>query len=44
LYALAGVDNGLFVSKYQLKLPRKEDMQKFIEEQLRGIGAEEGDA
>jgi len=43
-YALAGMDNGLFVSKYQLELPKKEDMQKFIEEQLRGTGAEEGDA
>ena len=34
-YALAGMDNGLFVSKYQLELPRKEEMQRFIEEQLR---------
>ena len=35
-YALAGMDNGLFVSKYQLELPKKEDMQRFIEEQVRG--------
>jgi predicted nuclease of restriction endonuclease-like (RecB) superfamily len=33
-YALAGIDNGLFVSKYLLELPKKEDMQRFIEEQL----------
>jgi len=34
-YALAGMDNGLFVSKYQLELPKKEDMERFIEEQVR---------
>ena len=34
-YALAGMDDQLFVSKYQLKLPNKEDMQKFIEDKLR---------
>jgi len=34
-YALAGMDNGLFVSKYQLELPKKEEMQQFIEEQIR---------
>ncbi len=33
-YALAGIDNGLFVSKYLLELPQKEEMQHFIEEQL----------
>ncbi len=33
-YALAGMDNGLFVSKYQLGLPKKEEMQRFVEEQL----------
>ncbi len=33
-YALAGIDNGLFVSKYMLKLPKKEEMQRFIEEQM----------
>ncbi|MBI5194183.1 MAG: DUF1016 family protein [Nitrospirae bacterium] len=37
-YALAGMDNNLFVSKYQLELPKKEDMQKFIEEQLKTEG------
>ncbi len=38
-YALAGMDNGLFVSKYQLELPKKEEMQRFIEEQVRETGA-----
>ena len=34
-YALAGMDNGLFVSKYQFELPKKEEMRRFIEEQIR---------
>jgi predicted nuclease of restriction endonuclease-like (RecB) superfamily len=34
-YALAGIDNKLFVSKYQLKLPKKEDIQRFLEEKMR---------
>jgi hypothetical protein len=29
------MDNGLFVSRYQLELPKKEEMQRFIEEQVR---------
>lgn len=33
-YALAGMDNQLFVSKYQLELPKKEEMQAFIDEQM----------
>lgn len=33
-YALADLDKNLFVSKYQLELPAKEDMQKFIKEKL----------
>ena len=37
-YAIAGMDNGLFVSKYQLELPRKEEMQRFIEEKIREAG------
>ena len=36
-YALAGMDNRLFVSKYLLELPRKEEMQRFIDEQLREV-------
>lgn len=34
-YALAGMDNQLFVSKYQLELPQKEQMQRFMTEQLK---------
>ncbi len=33
-YALAGMDNKLFVKKYQLELPKKEDIQKFLESQM----------
>jgi predicted nuclease of restriction endonuclease-like (RecB) superfamily len=34
-YALAGMDNTLFVSKYQVALPGKEEIRQFIEEQIR---------
>ena len=34
-YALAGMDNGLFVSKYQLELPKKEEIGCFIEAQIK---------
>jgi len=37
-YALAGMDNQLFVSKYQLELPKKEDMERFLEQQIKEIG------
>ena len=37
-YALAGMDNRLFVSKYQLELPKKEDMQRFLAKQMREVG------
>lgn len=33
-YALAGMDNDLFVSRYQLELPSKEDMQQFLQENI----------
>ena len=36
-YALAGMDNQLFVSKYQFELPTKEGMQKFIETKMHAI-------
>ena len=39
-YALAGIDNRLFVSKYQLELPRKEEIQRFLEEKMREVGNE----
>jgi predicted nuclease of restriction endonuclease-like (RecB) superfamily len=34
-YALAGMDNRLFVSKYQLELPRAEELQRYLDEQRR---------
>jgi predicted nuclease of restriction endonuclease-like (RecB) superfamily len=37
-YALAGMDNQLFVSKYQIELPQKEEIRLFIEEQIRNKG------
>jgi len=37
-YALAGMDNNLFVSKYRLELPSKEDMQRFLEEKMKEFG------
>ncbi len=37
-YALAGMDNNLFVSKYMLELPQKDDMAKFLEEKIKEIG------
>jgi len=36
-YALAGMDNQLFVAKYQLELPKKEEMQRFIDEQMKQL-------
>ena len=36
-YALAGMDNSLFVSKYQLELPSKQDMQRFLEENIQEV-------
>ena len=39
-YALAGMDNNLFVSKYLLELPKKEEMQRFLEAQMRERGVE----
>ncbi len=35
-YALAGMDNNLFVSRYLPELPKKEDMERFIEGQIGG--------
>jgi hypothetical protein len=36
-YALAAMNNRLFVSKYQLVLPSKEDLQRFLERQRREL-------
>lgn len=38
-FALAGMDNQLFVSKYQLELPKREDMERFIAEKFHESGA-----
>lgn len=40
-YALAGMDNQLFVSKYQLELPKPETMQAFIEQQMQQLAHQE---
>lgn len=42
-YALAGIDNEIFVSKYLLELPKKEEMQQFIEAQLAAGESAESD-
>jgi predicted nuclease of restriction endonuclease-like (RecB) superfamily len=36
-FALAGMDNQLFVSKYQLELPKREDIEDFLARKLREI-------
>ena len=36
-YALAGMDNQLFVSKYQLELPKKEDMERFLAQKIKEV-------
>jgi len=33
-YALAGMSNRLFVSKYQLALPKEDEMRAFVEARL----------
>jgi predicted nuclease of restriction endonuclease-like (RecB) superfamily len=39
-YALAGIDNRLFVSKYQVELPSREELRRFLEEKRRELGDE----
>jgi len=34
-YALAGLDNQLFVSRYQLELPGKAELEQFLREQVK---------
>lgn len=36
--ALAGMDNQLFVSKYQLELPKKKERERFLKEQIKELG------
>jgi len=38
---LIGMDNHLFVSKYQLELPKPEQMQRFLDEQIKMLGADQ---
>ena len=40
-YALAGMDNALFVSKYQLELPSKEILRQQIEAERQRLEAEQ---
>jgi predicted nuclease of restriction endonuclease-like (RecB) superfamily len=37
-YALAAMDNRLFVSKYQLELPQKDELMRFLETKRRELG------
>jgi len=37
-YALAAMDNRLFVSKYQLELPGKDELERFLDEKHRELG------
>jgi predicted nuclease of restriction endonuclease-like (RecB) superfamily len=39
-YALSGLSNRLFVSKYQLELPSKELLQQFLQQKLQEINGE----
>ncbi len=38
-YALAGMDNQLFVSRYQLELPKKEELERLLEDELSRVGS-----
>lgn len=37
-FALAGMDNNLFVSKYQMELPKREEIEQFLAEKLKEAG------
>jgi len=37
-YAMAAIDSRLFVSRYQLELPSKEDLQRFLDDKRRQMG------
>jgi len=41
-YALAGMDNQLFVSRYQFELPKKEDLERLLEAEASRSGPIEG--
>lgn len=36
-YATAGMDNALFVSKYLVQLPGKEQLQQFVQQELKNL-------
>jgi predicted nuclease of restriction endonuclease-like (RecB) superfamily len=36
-YALAGMDNQLFVSRYQLELPKKEELERLLEAEMSSV-------
>ena len=36
-YALADMDNQLFVSRYEVELPRREEIRAFLEQQLKEV-------
>jgi len=40
-YALAGMDNRLFVSNYQVELPKTEDLQHYLDEQRQLLEGEQ---
>lgn len=40
-YALAGMNNQLFVSKYLTELPSSEEIVRFLDEKLRALGGED---
>jgi predicted nuclease of restriction endonuclease-like (RecB) superfamily len=39
-YALAAIDNPLFVSKYQVLLPSKEDLERFLDDKRQELGCD----
>lgn len=41
-YALAGMDSRLFVSRYQIELPKKEELEQFLETELKEQGVVDG--
>jgi predicted nuclease of restriction endonuclease-like (RecB) superfamily len=40
-FALAGMDNRLFVSKYQLELPKREEIERFLADKLQEAATDE---
>ena len=37
MIAIAGMGNNVFVSKYHLELPKREEIQRFLEEKIREV-------